>query len=245
MDDAVSRSVRTNIENGNYFRDALEWYNDMYLGQLNERFLVLCLSLSISVGTTIMMTGINDLFPVVVRRIIRVSSKDVNNFAKKLRKVSALVESPYETISRKIVSAYVQNRESFDYDNLVAQLKNVHSASTQYVYDQYRKSIAPSNADSILALYGRNYIRTVQIRNVEFIYGDEESRGKYSMPEVALVDFVTTTRSKYSADVTTTNNRAKVEFYISNFLDNNANKNSIKFFVRGYNVISLQDTVSQ
>ena len=85
-----------------------------------------------------------------------------------------------QIIINHFLSFFVKNFEEFDYSSANLALVNektdlVRNMSSYQVYTQFQKMMEKSTPNSPMLYFGKNYSRTININNIEFLYPQKKS----------------------------------------------------------------------
>lgn len=167
--DIDPQKVKEDVQSGEYFSKARNWYDELYHRPLGERsyfILITCFSaLTIWLSSQVYFSMF-PLNPVIPYIILSENIVDEYPTIRPLRVVPA--EDLNVAMARFLVSNYVEVRENYHYD--VTQLEwnfnRIRSTSEDQEFNKYQRSVNPQNPASPFNKYGRDMSRNIYISNV-------------------------------------------------------------------------------
>lgn len=229
--DLSRHAISTKIQNGEYFKEARNWYAIKYLSAKTQHLYWLIIAI-ISVGSAYVAIGTS---------VLDQETKDYplplyfNNSVKYFPQIVSLSQpgdSINISIARYLVNYYINAREGYnplkiDTENWNKHLSRIQSLSSRRVFSQYQAWIDPAiNPDSPIIIYKDNTERTIHITRVVF-------STDITPPDSATAFFTATETNKDST--VTSNWAADVKFSMADtdmVLDN---PSSMQFVITYYN----------
>lgn len=220
------------IENGEYFERARNWYADKYLAVDTQTFaLSLCL-IVILIGGYFSIDSMMDKY-FAIKYPIPVYVDDQINFRLNIKPLTRGSESIDTSVSRALLTRYVINREEYRYngvnlDIIQEKFASIRSNSSRRIYTNYLNYMDPQkNPDSPILKYKLQTERMIEILSVNFPKGIDR-------PEFAKIMFRSVEKhgekeliSYWSTDI---------NFSLNNITDILDNKNELNFIVTSYTV---------
>jgi type IV secretory pathway component VirB8 len=161
--------VRRDLESGEYFTNARQWYDTLYHNMLGERSLFIIITLFSAITIFLSLVVYSSMFPLnrgvpYVMRTDKISDDIIT--------VSPLRQSPEESlgfaVSRFLVNNYVITREKYKYDvvDLERRFARIKATTSEEELVQYLAEVSPENPASPHNKYGRDWTRTVGLQTV-------------------------------------------------------------------------------
>lgn len=241
--DRVSESIAKNVRSGRYFEDAKAWYNSIIVNNIVQRSYLILIACVTLILTLTMALNIYSILPNTYQMQFIASIPDLSDFNTKIKKFDQPGNrSINELIYSYLLGFYVKSYESYDYNNLANQLKDINSKSSKQVYKQFYSNLSLDNPTSPILLLQQSGTRTIEIKSVAF----EEEK------DLAKINFLSDQRSGMarityvSTDKYADNSKkSAIKLAEINFLYNDIhnivfNKSSFKFLITDINIKFLE-----
>lgn len=169
---STEEGLREYITSGQYFADARKWYNYKYLSPITHKIWAIYAILILVFMLTTLGVSINKLLPIKQTISYGISVDNQRNEAQESANIIQMDANasftPAQFVAKTLLSNYLVNRESYNYDNLKKQFVNVKNASTRIVFKRFYDYMNIDNADSPVIRYQKYATRSVMINNVTF-----------------------------------------------------------------------------
>jgi type IV secretory pathway component VirB8 len=208
--------IKESVLNGQYFKDARDWYIFRYITPICDRALLATMIIVIcSTLYTIKIIG-ESIFPLVVAQAIFIPPKDPTIYETKLTKIKpkkneanfdAEVQTFDESILKYLIVNHIKDRESFDFrkgriEDVNKKFSHIKNNSTFREYKNFQAIMSKDNKNSPIHFFGKNVKRNITINSIKF----KRRQGKNAIekalfyitnspPLEADVDFTSTTIS--------------------------------------------------
>lgn len=185
--------IKESVANGSYFNDSVDWYLFRYVKPVSDRSMLFCIILIIgfifylikSMLDVAYPAGHNRLkLPIVISQPLFIDFVDQGKYQPNLLPLKKTNINKNLTTDQIIInhflSFFVKNFEEFDYSSANLTLVNektdlVRNMSSYQVYTQFQKMMEKSTPNSPMLYFGKNYSRTININNIEFLYPQKKS----------------------------------------------------------------------
>lgn len=185
--------IKESVANGSYFNDSVDWYLFRYVKPVSDRSMLFCIILIIgfifylikSMLDVAYPAGHNRLkLPIVISQPLFIDFVDQGKYQPNLLPLKKTNINKNLTTDQIIInhflSFFVKNFEEFDYSSANLALVNektdlVRNMSSYQVYTQFQKMMEKSTPNSPMLYFGKNYSRTININNIEFLYPRKKS----------------------------------------------------------------------
>lgn len=192
MDAEEKQVVADLVKSGDYFREAVEWYDSKYHAPMAERSLMILITL-VSVGIIFFATrAVMGLLPLSE---VEYTSFLQANAEEKMPSLIRLADSFRETDQALMsyhVQDYVYQRERYDIANVEKQYLRVKALSSPEVFEEYARFIDPRNAESPISRFERHTRRLARITGLSFFDAAGNPADELHPPQTARVVFTVT-----------------------------------------------------
>lgn len=261
--DEYHQHIKQSVEDGSYFKDALNWYFFRYVTPICDRTILIFGAIVAAVVLFFLVQMIRSAFPLVEEKPIFIKSFDQSRVFPNLVKLKFKEgEEGYdqniatidEAVLKYLLQVYVDERESYDFSKAEVKAVNrkfnhIKNNSSAAEYKSFQLIMSRDNPDSPINNFGKNVNRKVTIESVKLIKKEKHGFAQKArdfllneIPQNAEVRFVTNTRY-YNADSTV--NKAESARFIAkiNFSFDGVsplNGSRLNFVVKGYRLFKIQ-----
>lgn len=167
--------IRESIENGDYFKDAMEWYSLSYISPITERaFFVLLSILSVFI-TYMFITIISSALPLKETVPVVIKEKDTAVYRTTIKSIKHKDEAKTtdEAVLRFLLINYIKEREEHNYKRAKIQdvnekLDKIKNNSSVEVFEQFKDFMSRSNPSSPIHFFNKNVERKITINSFKF-----------------------------------------------------------------------------
>lgn len=203
-----SEFVRESIEDGSYFKDAMEWYSTSYILPLTERAFFILLSILSVFVTYMFVIIIASALPLKERLSVVIREKDTAIYEPSITSLVNKKEtkSTEEAVLRFLVINYLKEREEHNYKKadittVNIKLDKIKNNSSIDVFENFKNFMSKSNPSSPIHFFGKNVERKVEIKSFYFVKPKkltifDKMKGflaMYSLPTKAYVNYTVST----------------------------------------------------
>ncbi len=254
-------SIKNSAEDGAYFKDALDWYFFRYVTPICDRTLLIFGSIIASVVLFFLVKMISLAYPLVEKVPVFVAAKDQsvyfpNIVALKPQKgkenYDQEVRTVDEAVAKYMLSAYVKERESYDFSKAESsdvnqKFNRIKNLSSSDEYRNFQLIMSPDNPTSPIKDFGQPVIKIAKIESVKFIRKEVQGFGNQArefltskIPTEAEVRFLTNIKTTSETGVNEEKERylAKINFVLEGI--NKDEKGAIKFTVNSYKLFKIK-----
>lgn len=233
------KNVARLIENGQYYKDARDWYSQMFLYPVTERALMLVVCLLVMFALLIMYTSIRSLYPLNSQLPFAIfSSWNSDEYYPELKKLADTMIDSEKVLKDYFIVNYVKDREEYSppVDDVQTKInQNRHSRirqqSNKRVQRTYNELIDIYNSNSPYQIYGYDTTRRILDDTIIVNYDKEN-------PGLAVVNF--TTEERKGTKSKKTNWEATIAFSLTDINVVLDTETELKLVVREYDVIRVQ-----
>lgn len=211
--------IRDSVEDGSYFKDALNWYSFRYITPICDRTILIFGAIIAVVVLYCLEELVSSSYNLVLEKPIYISSKDSSQYFPNLidlkprkgeDKYDQNIKNIDEAIAKYLLKVYVEERESFDFSNAEVESVNrkfnhIKNTSSEAEYRKFQLRMSKDNVDSPINKFGQRFTKAVQFESIKFIrkekVGFKELAIDYlteEMPTQVEVRFVATTTNTIS-----------------------------------------------
>ncbi len=233
--------IAKQVDNGVYFEDAKEWYQQKYMYPVIERSFFLLLT-TIAIFISIMAALVLVDFLPLVRHMPLIVKNDntvetyvtIRNLAKESGQVDATKEDANNTLIKYLIEKFVESHETYDYTNNFALLgRNVtyiKQFSTQEVFNKYKYYVSMSNPNGLILKYREHTKRNIKVMRETFTIRQSKNPSLYTVD----VKFTANELNVNRAEPTTWNARANIRLSEITYDRKEEKFNDIDFKVLNY-----------
>lgn len=180
--------VKTAVNDGSYFKDAMDWYFFRYISPICDRTILIFVSALAAVVTYFLWLMIKGAYPQVVKDPMYVRSKDQSLYRSKLVALkpnggfdnNKEVRSVDEAFLQYMLTNYVKERESYDLKKaevpyIRKKLEKIRNNSSAEEFRGFQAMMDQENPNSPINFLGRNISRAVNIESLKFIRSNNEN----------------------------------------------------------------------
>ena len=208
--------IKESVLNGQYFKDARDWYIFRYITPICDRALLATMIIVIFCTLyTIKIIG-ESIFPLVVAQAIFIPPNDPTIYETKLTKIKpkkneanfdAEVQTFDESILKYLIVNHIKDRESFDFrkgriEDVNKKFSHIKNNSTFREYKNFQAIMSKDNKNSPIHFFGKNVIKNITINSIKFKRREGKNAIEKALfyitnspPLEADVDFTSTTIS--------------------------------------------------
>lgn len=225
------------IESGEYFEKARNWYADKYLGVNTQVIASSIFLLIISTGAYFVVDSMMDKY-FAVKYPVPIYVDDQVDFQSRIKSLAQGDESIDISVVRYLIAYYVINREEYRYNGLnqdiiQEKLSSIRSTSSRRVYTNYLNYMDPQkNPDSPILKYKLQIERTISIESIKFPEGVNRPNTAYVIFKAIEKNSTKESASYWLAEINFSLNS------ITNVLDYKSNLN---FIVTAYKTMKKTD----
>ncbi|MFV9987831.1 MAG: VirB8/TrbF family protein [Candidatus Midichloria sp.] len=225
------------IESGEYFEKARNWYADKYLGVNTQVIASSIFLLIISTGAYFVVDSMMDKY-FAVKYPVPIYVDDQVEFQSRIKSLAQGDESIDISVVRYLIAYYVINREEYRYNGLnqdiiQEKLSSIRSTSSRRVYTNYLNYMDPQkNPDSPILKYKLQIERTISIESIKFPEGVNRPNTAYVIFKAIEKNSTKESASYWLAEINFSLNS------ITNVLDYKSNLN---FIVTAYKTMKKTD----
>ncbi len=253
--------IKSSVEDGVYFKDALNWYFFRYVTPICDRTLLIFGAIIASVVLFFLYQMIDSALPLVEKVPVFVAAQDQsvsfpNIITLKPKKGEDGYDQEIKTVDEAVIkyllTVYIKDRESYDFSKAEAEdvnrkfnrLKNLSSAEE---YRNFQLIMSPDNPESPIKNFGQPVNKFANVESVRFIRKEAAGFANQAkiflsnqIPSEAEVRFSTVlkTASDQGAKEEKERYLAKVKFDFESVKKDQ--KGSIKFTVNSYKLFKIK-----
>jgi type IV secretory pathway component VirB8 len=255
--------IKKSVDDGSYFKDAINWYFFRYVTPICDRTLLIFGAIIAFVVLFFLIQMVRSAFPLVEEVPIFIQAKDrsltfpnlINLKPKKDKDgYDPQIATVDEAVLKYLISNYVKERESFDFrrgeiEDVNNKLSYIRNISTDNEYRVFRLIMSKDNPDSPINFYGQNVVKNIQIDSIKLVKIEpkdftQKARQYLSnkIPTEAEVGFRANTKSidLETGIVTEKKDRyiVKIKFAFDGV--KKGDKGTINFLVNGYKLYKVK-----
>ncbi len=177
--------IKAKVEDGEYFKDALDWYFFRYLTPICDRTLLILSGAIFTIIILLIIEMIENTYPLVETFPIFYEAKDQANYNTKLIQLkTARISNDFieedrqlsvdESVAKYLISHYIKEREGFNFktaeiSDVNTKLSKMQNLSSAQEYKNFLAFIDRSNSLSPLNFFGQNVEKRIEIESFNYI----------------------------------------------------------------------------
>ncbi len=142
------QELQQKIKSGDYYKEALEWYNFIYIYPVAARTFMITVTVFCVLINVIAVYGIYSFMPLKIEVPLAVPIDDVGDFYVQVKKLDTDRNNGSEAVAKYLLAQYVAFREDYAYSNLEMDANFVKRFSSPAIYDKYAAYMDLHNAAS-------------------------------------------------------------------------------------------------
>lgn len=168
--------IKASLEDGTFYKDSFTWYLEKYVLVFTERMMAVIFLIICVVASRLMYQLLQKEIASPKSMPIITMERDQTAYAPIVKKLvlDDVARSVDETMLRELLKNYLHYREDFDhqkgsiveYNNQLNRIKNNSSVK---VFLDYKKDMDPTNPESPMRFFGKNFRRENNIISFSFV----------------------------------------------------------------------------
>ena len=227
--DERAKAIAKAIETGEYFSEARNWYNKIFIYPLRDSAIMQLIGYSVIIITCLMVLNIYRVFPLVEKINVIANLNDTINF---FPKITTLPESKTarQFVTEALAAKYVTSRESYDSKRFRNDYVFILKSSSKQTFDKYYSYITSKRPDSPSNISTNKKIVKIKILSKE------------STPDANKVTIIFNkdTFDIFGTFQSSSKWKADIEFYLSNYDFNKSTNATLDFIVTKYTVSEMK-----
>ena len=261
-DEEYSKFIKSSVDDGSYFKDAVDWYFFRYLSPICDRTLLIFGAIIAAVVLFCLVKMLQSAFPLVQKIPIFIQAENQALYFPSLvelkpkkdsKNYDPAITSVDQAILKYLLSIYVKDRESYDYsrseiNDVNKKINRVRNVSSADEYRAFQLIMSKDNPDSPIQQFGKNVVKTVEIESVNLIKKEPQNLAEKAkeylssvIPKSAEVRFITTITEKSEEEgekITKERYLAQINFDFTGV--NKDKKGSLNFMVSNYKLFKIK-----
>ncbi|MCE3254998.1 MAG: virB8 [Rickettsiaceae bacterium] len=246
--------IKASVEDGSYFKDALDWYLLRCVQPVCERTMLFFIAIVTGFISYVLIIAIINALPIRQQVPIVVRAKDQSRYFPVIKKLkdSDQLKNIDEAVAKYLLTGYIQKRESYDFrksdiqalNNRLNYIKNNSSAQE---YAQFQSFLnKDTNPESPLTYFGKDFQRLVDIDSVKFSTKSDDASSEQNnylvfeeVPVNAQISYTLTTKIN-SVTTSTQKYLAKISFKFSGVATERKPNSKLDFIVTSYKIYKVK-----
>jgi len=229
VQEQINDSIKARLESGQYFVDALKWYNTKYISPFSERSFVLIVCIIILMIFISLVLHIEKVLPLTVQVQYSILQKNSSSKTAQIFRADQM-ENPVTSVTDIFVRNYVNKRESYNYDHLKSQFEFIKNTSTRIVFKKFYDTMNIDNPNSLVLKFQKQASRNINIIDAN-----------YDEPGKAIVKFESKAQSQDNSISEDMIWHAMIEYEIDTIDTNLPPGSRFNFTVTNYQLQLIQD----
>ena len=165
------------VKSGQFFAEALDWYNQIYIYPVIQRTSLISITIICIFINVTAYYALYKFLPLIKKFQVGVVNPDETEYYAEVIKLHDPVLTEKEVVFEYMAKFYVTSRETYSFNDLQRNLDVVKNMSSKQVYENYSKYMNINNPSSPILRYRQE--ASVTISNPQFIIepGDPKKTG--------------------------------------------------------------------
>jgi type IV secretory pathway component VirB8 len=223
--------IEESVEDGSYFKEALHWYNDVFLYPMRSNAFMMGAGISISIVFLFVLYSLWNVFPLSeqVRIVVRVPNTLSQRV--KLENIYTSGEKTEKSIMEYLVTKYINAREIYEPNRYKSNYYFILRSTEKSIFNSYYKAMSQKGANHPAALYKSGERSKIDIISTSY---DPDAK-------IVAVKYNKQNYNIYTKDRSAEAFEAKVSFYISDYDFKESKDANLSFIVTSYEVEKVQN----
>ncbi len=175
--------IKTSVDDGNYFKDALNWYFFRYVSPICDRTLLIFGAIISAIILFFLYQMIKLAFPLVEEVPIFITAPDQSLYSPSLialkpkegqENYDANISNVDAAVAKYLLSVYVKEREGYDFSDAKIEKVNkkfdyIRNLSSAEEYRIFQLVMSKDNPGSPIQSFGQDIRKTITIESVRLI----------------------------------------------------------------------------
>lgn len=227
--DERAKAIAKIIETGEYFSEARNWYNKIFIYPLRDFAIMQLIGYIVIIMTCLMVANIYRVLPLVEKiNVIAHLNNTIDFFPKIISPPES--KTPRQFVTEELAAKYVTSRESYDSKRFRKDYVFILKSSSKQIFDKYYSYINSKSPNSPLNLSANQKLAKVKILSKE------------SAPNAnkVIIVFNKDTFDIFGAFQSSSKWKADIEFYLSNYDFSKSTNATLDFIVKKYTVSEVK-----
>ncbi len=211
--------IKSSVDDGSYFKDALNWYFFRYVTPICDRTLLIFGAIVAAVVLFFLIQMVRSAFPLVERFPVFLYAKDQSLYFPNLidlkpkkgeENYDQNIATVDEAVLKYLLTAYVKNREAYDFskaevEDVNKKFNRIRNLSTSQEYRNFQLVMSKDNSNSPINDFGQKVQKLVKIESVKLVKKQPKNFTNQAkeflssqIPTQAEVRFIATTKRAIS-----------------------------------------------
>ncbi len=210
--------IKEEVNNGRYFKDALDWYLFRYVAPICDRTMLI-IGAILSVIICYIVFGIIKIsFPLVIKDPIIISAKDQSKYLPHLIELKPKSQKPNydpyiknidEAIAKYLITIYVKDRETYNFskasiEDVNVKINRIKNVSSNVEFKNFQNFFSEENPYSPIQNFGKNIKKTIDIIDFKFIKDDRKKNENNLSKIINFFNIEMPTQAQIKFDATVT-----------------------------------------
>lgn len=162
-----NKEIAESVRSGQYFNQAREWFQAVYIGPISERSFFLVVAVLAAFVAVCGVLSVFKMMPLTSRvAVIVYAPEDYSGKVQKIVPLGKHGDDVNTAMIHHLVSNYVSAREGYSARAMISNGMVVYANSNDAEYASYQAAADPQNPESYFAKLGQSVERLVKIKSV-------------------------------------------------------------------------------
>lgn len=256
--------IKNAVNDGSYFKDALNWYFFRYVTPICDRTLLIFGAMIAAVVLYFLYQMIQSAFPLVEKVPVFIEARDQSQYFPALVELKPKKSEPGydssvttvdEAVLKYLLKTYVSDREGYDFrkaaiEDVNTKFNRIRNVSSPTEYRNFQLVMSKDNPNSPIHNFGQNVEKIINVESVRFVKVEPKDFSQKALqylsnkiPTQAEVRFIADVKT-VNEDQTVTNIKekylARISYQFAGVKKDEKGGSVIKFTVEGYQLFKVK-----
>lgn len=226
--------VKDEVQNGNFFKDALDWYLFRYVAPICDRTILIIGSILSIIICYIVFQIIKISFPLVVKDPIIIKAKDQSKYIPYLVELKPKsgklnydkqIKNIDEAIAKYLILVYVNDRETYNFskasiEDVNTKINRIKNASSVGEFKNFQNFFSEENPASPIQNFGKNIKKTINVIDFKFIRNDKQrnSQNSFNIINFFNIELPNEAQVKFDATIAISDEFGEIKYLSQKYL---------------------------
>ena len=228
------QSLKSQVDEGQYFNDAKLWYESKYVYPFTQRSFVMIITVIMLAVLAGIAMNIYDMFPTLVQVKYSIKANVSQNKSAKIIRADQINDEALASVTDIMIQNYVDKRESYLFSDLKLQFTFIKNNSTRIMFRRFYNNMSIDNPSSPVIRYKKSIKRGIRVIDTQY---PDRSKAK--------IKFVSDARNETGQQIENIVWLATIGYEIDKIDPNLPSGTRFNFTVTSYEVKLIEDKLKK
>ena len=161
-------SLKEYVESGEYFSDALKWYESKYIYPFTQRSYVAIMAVIILTVLVGISLNTYEMFPTEVQVKYSIKANVSQNKTAQIIRADHVNDQALASVIDIMIRNYIDKRESYVFSDLKSQFTYIKNNSTRIMFRRFYNNMSIDNPSSPVIRYKKSIRRGIKVLNTKY-----------------------------------------------------------------------------